>query len=216
MVWLAVALDEFDGFVRAKMRLMQMRRHIVIVARGDTQPAESRGFAGAPIVIDAGDIAPLQDAVRVDALRLQPLHIFVARLVAALVIVAVLEVAVAVVDALFAALEGGGQVQFADESAVVAGLAQTAGQQALGIMRGEAAVAIAIDADGAGVHASQKTGAAGRADWRLAVGMREGGGFTGEAVEIGRADMRIAQRADGVKALLVAAIPEDVGAGGHG
>lgn len=67
----------------------------------------------------------------------------------------------------------------------------------------------------AGIHAGHKTGPARRADRTLAVGAREGGSFAYEGIYCGRLDIRIAQGTDGVKPLLICAIPKYVGACGH-
>ena len=128
--------------------------------------------------------------------------------------VAVLEVAVPVVDAGLATVECTGQVQLADQAAVVAGLGQQARDQVGGDLAVRPGFAVARVVHPAGIHAGQKAGAAGRADRTLTEGVSEGRARGHEPVEIGRADVRVAQRADGVEALLVGAVPQDVGPAG--
>ena len=189
---LAIAVDELDRLLRAPMRLMQMGRHIVVLRRRLAETAEAGIQMRVAVVVGRSDAARPQDSVVVDALRLDPLHVLVAPFVAALVIMAVLEVVVAVIDALLAAQESAGQVQFADESAVVTGIMQRFGNQPILVMAREGLEAVAVDADRAGVHAGQEAGAAGRANRRLAVGMGEGRRLADETIKIGRIDVRIA------------------------
>ena len=61
---------------------------------------------------------------------------------------------------------------------------------------------------GTGIHAGKKTGPTRRADWTLAIGASEGRARFHQAVYMGRRYMIIAQRADGIVALLVGAYPE--------
>ena len=72
------------------------------------------------------------------------------------------------------------------------------------------AVAVAIDAQSTGVNPCQETRSARRADGRLAIGMGKGDGGIHEPVQYRRMDMRVAEPTDGVEALLVRAIPEDI------
>ena len=65
------------------------------------------------------------------------------------------------------------------------------------------------------IGAGEKTGAARSANWALAIGMCESHPFAGESVETRRIDVRVAQRVNRIKTLLVAAIPKDIRSIGH-
>jgi len=49
----------------------------------------------------------------------------------------------------------------------------------------------------------------------LAVGTGKGGAFFNEGIDVGCADMGVAQRVQGVRALLIGANPKDIGLIGH-
>ena len=78
-------------------------------------------------------------------------------------------------------------------------------------MIGKRFEAIAIDVDGAGILAGEKASATWRTDRALAIGMGEGDTFSHEAVDVRGGDVRVTERTDGVKALLVGTDPKDVG-----
>ena len=78
------------------------------------------------------------------------------------------------------------------------------------MLAGKMAVAVAIHAQSTGVNARQKTRSARRANRRLAISMGKGDGRIHEPVQYRRMDMRVAEPADGVEALLVRAIPKDI------
>ena len=61
------------------------------------------------------------------------------------------------------------------------------------------------------IHTGEETSPARRADWALAICAGEGKTRIYEAVDVGCADMHIAKRIDGIKALLIGADPEDIG-----
>ena len=143
------------------------------------------------------------------ALGPHPVGIGVARRPAVAGRVAPAPVAVAVVAARLGPLVGAGQVQLADQAAVVAGAGQQPGDQR--VAAAVARVAVAGVLAGAGVGAGQEAGAAGRADRALAESVRPGGAVTPQAVEPRRAHVRVAAGADRVVALLVGADPKDVG-----
>ena len=194
--------DEVDRGFRAPGGLVQLGRGVVLRRRGLHE--------------GAGQVAPVkvvqQDRIGIDALRVDPggVVVLIERPVVA-GSVAVLEVAVAVVDARLAPVEGAGQVELADQAAVVSGLGQLPRYQVGGNLAVRPGVAVARVVHPAGIHTGQKAGAAGRADGALTEGVSKGRARGHEAVEVGRADVRIAERADRIEALLVGAVPQNVG-----
>ena len=83
-------------------------------------------------------------------------------------------------------------------------------------MTRETGIAVAVHAQRSWIRTGQKSAAAGGADGRLAKGVGEGGGLLHKGVKARGVDMGVVERADGIKALLVGAVPEDVWAVGHG
>ena len=70
-------------------------------------------------------------------------------------------------------------------------------------------------ARGARVASGEEAGSAGRADGALREGVFKEDTLFGEAVQVGGVGIGVAITAEGVKALLVGADPEDVGFVGH-
>lgn len=64
--------------------------------------------------------------------------------------------------------------------------------------------------DAAGIASGEETGAAGCADGALAIGMGKGDTTLHKPVDVGCANVRIAQAANRVPTLLVATNPQDV------
>ena len=104
---------------------------------------------------------------------------------------------------------GAGQMQLAGQAAAVAGIGEQLGDQRRRL--GPVAVAVAAAVHGARIAAGQKAGAAGGADRRLAerVGARRP--LRRQAVDVGRVDMAITERGDGIPALLIGADPKHIG-----
>ena len=67
----------------------------------------------------------------------------------------------------------------------------------------------------AGIKAAHEACPAGRADGTLAIGMGKGRAGADEIVQSGRSRMRVPQSSDGVKALLVGAVPKNIRSIGH-
>ena len=63
---------------------------------------------------------------------------------------------------------------------------------------------------GAWVTAGEKGSAAGRTHGALAIGPGEGGAVGHHGIDVRRANVRVAQRVDGVRPLLVGADPKDI------
>ena len=80
-----------------------------------------------------------------------------------------------------------------------------------GSVFGESVIPVAGVASTAGVKACHETRAARRADRALAVGVSERDSLAYETIDGGSLDMGIAEGADGIKSLLIGAVPEDVG-----
>ncbi len=76
-------------------------------------------------------------------------------------------------------------------------------------------LAVLSAARGARVASGEKAGSAGRADGTLREGVFKEDTLFGEAVQVGGVYIGVAITAEGVKALLVSADPEDVGFVGH-
>ena len=197
----ALLVDEVDRHLGGPGRLVQLRRDVVLLRRRLHQVAER-------VRLDR------QDGVRIDALRPNPVHIVVAARPVVARRVRVLEGAVPVVGADLAAVGGAGEVQLADEPAVVADVGEATGDQPLAL--GEGRVAVAVERDGARVLAGQERSPARRADRRLAVRAGERRPHRRQSVQVRRAHVRVAARPDSVAAQLVRAVPEDVRpAAGH-
>ena len=105
----------------------------------------------------------------------------------------------------FDATECAGQMKFARQRAIVAGVSQQRRHQGSGLR--PIFIAIATSVNAAGVHAGQEAGAAGRANRALAKGAFKGDACGGELVDIWRIQLPIVERADCVIALLIAANP---------
>ena len=119
-----------------------------------------------------------------------------------------MENVVAVINAfLDDAVGAGRKVQFAGEPAGVAGIGEQAADQFF-IRRHR--LSVLATSRGARITPGEKGGAARRANRALAIGAREGGAVGGQGVEVRCADMRITQRGDGVRPLLVGADPQNV------
>ena len=100
-------------------------------------------------------------------------------------------------------------MQLADEPAVVARLCKYLGDQLF--VRGKVCVAVAMHLVRGGIAAGQERGPRRGADRALCIRARERDAFRAQAVEERCRDVALAERRDRVPALLVGAIPEDVG-----
>jgi len=212
LVGVAVSTDEFFGFEGAPVGLVEVGWDVVVAFGGFVESAEALDFGSVAVGVGA---EAFHYFGRFAALPAHPIGVVVAGVKGTFVGMAVLEVGVAIVDARFLAAAGAGEVEFADEAAFVTGVGETAGKESLGEFGGIEVAAVAVDVDGARVLPGEEAGAAGGADGGLAEGMGEGGGFYHEGVEAGGVDVGIVEGADGVEALLVGAVPEDVGSCGH-
>ena len=96
-------------------------------------------------------------------------------------------------------------MQLARQTAIIADIGQRLGNKRRGIVP----VIVSVDAGvkRIGPHPGQKTGPAGRADRRLAVGVREGRARGREPVDVWRADMAVAQAGDRV---VVCCLPRSI------
>ena len=152
---------------------------------------------------------------RVDFLFVfEPVFIVVAESLVGRRVVAPVENPVAVIGADLVVL-GRCQVQFAHQGAVVASFGQSLGHQFF--VRRKVGVAIAVDMVGSRVSTRQEARPGGRADRALGIGPIEGHTRGRQGIERVGANMGIAQRVDGVPALLVCAVPQNIGARGrHG
>ncbi len=177
-----VGLDERDRALGAPGRLVQLLRHAV-EALG--QLAQHGAFASDPI----GVVVAFRPVVARG--------------------VAVREGGVAVIRPLLDAMKGARQMQLADQAAGVAGIGHEPRHQR--DVRREVGIAVAVHVHGARVHAGEEGGPRRRADRRLAIGVGEGRAALHQRIDRRRRDMRVAERADRVEALLVGAEPEDVG-----
>ena len=174
--------DELDGALGGPGGLVQRRRH---AGRVPDQLAEH------------GAVLPY------------PVGVVVAHRPVVARSVAVAPVAVAVGGARLDAPVGAGQVQLADQPAVIAGVGEQPRHQREAAH--ERVVAVARVVAGARIGAGQKAGAARRADRTLAVGVGERGTRAPQLVQARRAHVAVALRAERVVALLVGAQPQDVG-----
>ena len=76
-------------------------------------------------------------------------------------------------------------------------------------------LAVLPAARGARIASGEKTGSAGRADGTLREGVFKEDALFGEAIQVGGVYIRVAITAEGVKALLIGADPEDIWFVGH-
>ena len=152
---------------------------------------------------------------RVDFLFVfEPVFIVVAESLVGRRVVAPVENPVAVIGADLVVL-GRSQVQFAHQGAVVARFGQSLGHQFF--VRRKIGVAIAVDMVGSRVSTRQEARPGGGTDRALGIGPIEGHTRGRQGIERVSANMGIAQRVDGVPALLVCAVPQNIGARGrHG
>ena len=105
-------------------------------------------------------------------------------------------------------------MELAQQTAVVAQIRQVAGNQ-LAVLRGvDGAIDIGIDRRG--ITAAQKACAAGGTNGILAICPGKGNALRAQLIQIGCVNIGIAQRMDGIPALLVRCQPENIGAFCHG
>ena len=105
------------------------------------------------------------------------------------------------------------QMKFSDQPAIIAGI----GHQLTDHWRpvGKGGVAVARIVHAAGVQAGHEARPARRANRALAVGMRKCHAIAHKLIYHRRAYVRVAQRANGIEALLIGAVPENVGPFAH-
>ena len=139
---------------------------------------------------------------------LEPVFVVVAKGLVRCRVVAPVENPVTIIGADLVVL-GGRQMELANQRAVVTGLGQTFGDQFF--MRWKIGVPVAIDMVGGRVSPRQEARACGRADGALRVCVAECHSAGHQCVEGLGPDVGIAQRVEGVPALLVGAVPQDVG-----
>ena len=157
----------------------------------------------------------IKERRRIHALLAQPVDVGMTFRPIIARVVAPVKDAVAVIPARLDPTGRAGQMQLAGQATVVAGVGQELRHQRRGI--GPDVIAVHAGADAAGVHARQEAGAAGRADRILTVGVGKGNACADQPVDVGRVGPVIAERMDGVVALLIGANPQDIGScvGGH-
>lgn len=105
------------------------------------------------------------------------------------------------------AIRASGEVQFAREAARVARIGQEAADE---FFRGRHRLPVLAATRRARITPREKRSAARRANGALAIGTRKRHALRYQRIEVRRVDVRIAQRADRVRPLLIRANPEDV------
>ncbi len=100
-------------------------------------------------------------------------------------------------------------MEFPHQAAIVADVGQRASDQ--GDVLGKIGVTVAVDVQRTRVLSGQEAGTAGRADRALRVGTGEGDTLGDEPIQVGCADVLVAQGVNRVVSLLVCADPQDVG-----
>ena len=122
--------------------------------------------------------------------------------------VAILPIAVAVVGAWLDALRSAGQMQLADQTAVVTRIGECARHQLWSLRK--VFETVAVNMHRAGIHTGEETGAARRANRALTIGVGEGRTRGDQAIDIGRRHTFVSQSGDRIVALLVGANPENI------
>ncbi len=150
-----------------------------------------------------------KDVIQIDALLQKPFIVLVPLKIRGVGRMTVFEHPIAVIRALFRPPTRAGKVQFAHQAAVVTGVRQAARHERR-VVR-EIGVAVAVDVNRARIQAGQKTRPARGADRTLRIGAGKRHAVSAQAVEMGRVNRRVAQRADGVVALLIGCNPENIG-----
>src|SRR5690606_22869554 len=189
---LVAGLDEADGLVGAPARLVQGRVDVVAVSA------------------EAAVRSPDEHVLRLHALTRQPGGVVTAVLERLPRVAAVPDERVAVVRPRLVTEVRRGEVELADEPALVASIGPAASHEG-GAVR-ELAVAVAVHAHMAWVAAREEARPARGAHRALAVGPGERGAAGAECVERRRVNRVVAKRMHGVAALLIRADPQDVGA----
>lgn len=105
------------------------------------------------------------------------------------------------------------EMKLANQAAVVSGIGDEFTDKGRATI--ERGIAVSRVMRTARIQTRHETGATWCADGTLTVNMSEGGAAFDERVNRRSAHMRIAQGADGVEALLVGAVPQDVRLTGH-
>ena len=161
------------------------------------------------LVVLARNVAELLvDRVVILALRLKPVDVGVAFGPVVVRVMAPVEDSITVIDAGLDPALGRGQMEFPGESAIVSSVGERLGDEWGRAVPEVVAVHAAVD--GRRIHASEESGAAGRADWRLAVSVFEGNAARDKPIDVWRADVLVSERANGVPTLLVGADPQYV------
>ena len=101
-------------------------------------------------------------------------------------------------------------MELADQPAVVSAVGEKPRDQGGGT--GKRVIAITRVVDATGVHAGHEAGAAWCANRALAIGVRESNTSMDQLIHDRCDNVRIAERRDRVKPLLVGTVPEDIGA----
>ena len=105
------------------------------------------------------------------------------------------------------------QMEFADHTAVVAGISDQR-RNKRGVI-GKGFVPIATIVDSTRIHASHKAGATGRANRALTTRVSECNTVINKLVDRWRAHVGITKSTDRVKSLLVRAVPQNIRRSGH-
>ncbi len=124
-----------------------------------------------------------------------------------------LPIAKPVFDSRFGPLPRALQMKLSDHSAIIAGIGDQFGDHGWPFRKTFVPIPGVVNA--AGIKAAHEACPAGRADGTLAIGMGKGRARADEIVQSGRSRMRVPQSSDGVKALLVGAVPKNIRSIGH-
>ena len=120
---------------------------------------------------------------------------------------------VPIVDALLHHAVGtSGQMQLTGKPAGVTGIGQQSTDKLLG---GRHGLAILAATRGARITPGQKRGATGGAYRALTIRTGKSGALRDQCVNVRRADVRVAQRGNSIRPLLISADPQDVRRRGH-
>lgn len=155
----------------------------------------------------------LTQRVEITALFANPIGVVMTFLPVVTRGVAKLPVRESIVDTRFRSIPGTLQMELADHPTAITGIRNQLCDH--GRETGKRVVAVASIVQTRRIHAGHEAGTAGRADRTLAKGMRERHAFAHQLVNDGCLDVRITERADRVKTLLVRTVPENIGALGQ-
>ena len=179
-----VLANEIDGAIGSPCGLMKLRGDSVFRFSHGVEVAT---FFPYPVCVGVGALGP----VVTGSVRMLP-------------------ISESVVQSGLGALARTDEMEFPNHATAVSGICDQLRNE--GNVFWESVIPVACVASTAGVKACHETRAARRADRALAVGVSERDSRAYETIDGGSLDMRIAEGADGIKSLLIGAVPEDVGA----